>query len=706
MKIKLLYDELFVGKENINPKYIARRGTIVDIKSGKILYKLPGIEISQFFYFKLVFDSHKLNTYYCPKSAAYHKKVCGRNYQLFLYLDIPMIIANRGYTMQLYKKIQQYLIFIQTKQLTTKNNYHINGKWIKQFILYREEFAMYLIPWNYFRIDNNIAFDLKNKKIVAGSQIKKINFSRKGGIIETNNVNKLVEENFINRISMEKTIVILPKKFVNLWKTAHIITFEELFLFSQTEIASFKNLNITLSSESSRAVSSEAGYTGSFDSSITLSSESVITSLGGKAMLEALIPNITHVIIHECHAQLLSGIKKLIAILDCKIVWVINSLPLRYYFPSEKPIDKLNINNLETLTNLWIDFSVDDKRKYKTELFRLFFTKFSHYYSIINYEFHEKFDTISLSLGNFEKNIFRELNEYYYNWKNKLTNDEKNIYSIASQKKIDYIESKIFDTMILLATNIKPVNDIKKIFGAMIKYTLFKVQSVNKNVDRLMTSYVNASKLSNKIRDREIIDFDNIISDLEDKKKITESIIKNYQRYSNNDYVKLLDPEVCAECSVCYSSDDTIKTILICGHIICFECLIGTIAAANKCPMCSEYITLQKIIILQETIKNYHSNIINFLNNIDYDKTIILTNLCSIDNISTYGNHKLNVINVGKPVITHKLREIKNANNIMILTCPDKILTTKPMEEIYKIVGYAKLYNKNIKITKIEINIS
>lgn len=654
MKIQLLYNKLLLNKNNINPKYIPRKGIIIDTDSGKTIYKLPELEMTEFFYFKLVFDSHKLNTYYDPKTNTCAKKVCGRSYKLVLYLDITAIILNGKYSFQLYKKLQLYLLSVQTTQLKTTNNYHINEKWIGQFILYREEFPMYLIPWNYFRINNNIAFDLKNKKIVHSKQISRINFNRRGGIIETNNVEKLVRENFLNKICPKKTIVILPKHMVGLWKDVHKITFDEILTPVKEKLASIKKFGIN------------------------------------------------QVIIHECHTQLLIEIKKIICALDCKIVWIINSLPLRYYFSSEKTPNKLKINDLATITNLWMNFSTHDKRKYKTEIIRLLFTKFSQYYSIINYEdmtLNKLFGSKKvLELHSLEKNILQELHKYYHNWKDKLTNDEKNIYSIATQEKIHLIENKLFDALLLLISRVKFSADIKIFFRGIISQTLVKMESVEKNIDKLINSYTNASKLSYKIMDRDIVDFDNILSDLNDKKERINCISENYKRYFNNN----INTHNYEECPVCYSQDKTIKSQLVCGHCLCLDCLIGTIASIKRCPVCSEYITLQKVVILGETMPNYNSNIINFFDTINKRKTILLTNLRALDNMSCNNNYKMSIIDITKPNISHKLGKIEKVNRIFVLMSPH-ILSNKSSEEISKIISHINLLNNDAKIIKIEI---
>src|SRR5690606_9658656 len=105
-----------------------------------------------------------------------------------------------------------------------------------------------------------------------------------------------------------RTLIILPTNMTKLWPKYHKITFDELLGLKQSSIKNLKRKNFI------------------------------------------------RIIIHECHIQFLAAIKNLVDKICCNTVWIINSLPLRYYFSVDKTPEKLNINDLATLTNLWLNF--------------------------------------------------------------------------------------------------------------------------------------------------------------------------------------------------------------------------------------------------------------------------------------------------------------------------------------------------------------
>ena len=96
--------------------------------------------------------------------------------------------------------------------------------------------------------------------------------------------------------------------------------------------------------------------------------------------------------------------------------------------------------------------------------------------TIVNYNFDLDIDTTRLSMVPFETYIYGEFNKRYINWKNKLTNNMDNIYSFTTKEKNNIIESKIFNSVLLLITAVISYENIPNFFDATIKNILLKTK--------------------------------------------------------------------------------------------------------------------------------------------------------------------------------------------------------------------------------------
>ena len=651
METRLLFDTIKINDNYIDPIYIPQTGKIIDRNTGIILYNFIALEVSDFFSFEIVFDAYKYNNYYQPKTDGYKNKMSTRIYNLFLYLNIKSISNATENINGICQKLTYYLTILQIKKLQKKKSYYINDEQIYHFIYHRESNYMYLVSWYHFKINDNFIFDLKKNKITSYDSVHKIIFSRRGGIIETNNVRKLINDNFkIIKKSGAKTLIILPNNMSNLWPDNLKLTYDELLCLTKTDINSLKQKKIK------------------------------------------------RLIIHECHIQFMTGIKTLIDILQCKLIWIINSLPLRYYFSIEKTPKKLKINDLATITNLWLNFSVHSKKKYKTEIIKILLTEFNKYYTIVNYQTpHFSFSTIKLFMNPFEQHIHNEFHKYYTNWKNKLTDDPNNKYSISTIKKNNMIEIRIFNAIVALSMSVTDSQYTYRFFESVIKNILSKIL----NDDNKIKCLINFYQQINKNNPIEIAGLTQILLDLDDKTKQNNQKIINYNRYLKGNVYRSPNNN---NCLICYSSDDLIKTILICGHVICLECMFNTLSKSNKCPTCNEFITIQKITVVKDSIQQYSSSIVNYFKNLR-KSTIILTDLGDLYNILTNSEYKINVIDVTKSNVSNKLKKIQKLDNVIIFSAPDDIKNQHACDELSKLINFFQLFNVKPKIKKIELNI-
>ena len=652
MKVKILFNTINLENEAIDPIYIPQSGTITDKHSGNILYKFIELEATNYFYFKIEFSHYQYILLYQPKSLSYKNVVAKRIYNLYLYLNISAISNISNISKTLNRKLTHYFTMLQIKEIKEKKNYHTNEKTIGQYINYRYLNNFYLIPWYHYRINSNHVFDLKHKTLLGAKHVTKINCKRKGCIIETNNVVKLIQTDYF-QVTREKTLIILPSNMVNLWPNALTLTYDQFLCFSKEDANNIRNQNIS------------------------------------------------QIIIHECHEQFLVGIKNLVDIIKCKYIWVINSLPLRYYFSADQTPTKLKINELATISNLWFNFSKIEKKKYKTEIIKMLLTKLNQMYTIVKYNTnYTDIDTIKLPMTDFEKYTHGIFNTYYENWKNKLTNDPNNIYSITTKKKNTKIESKIYNAVITLITSVVSDTHVPIFFKNSIKNILNKTIKVNVRLDCLIKNYYEANKTTRyKNTDNDIINFDYILADLNDKKNKTNTRISNYKRYLDGTVYHSFNDKCCP---ICYSSEDLIKSKLICGHFICLDCILSTLSSSSKCPVCNEFININKIAIIEDTINNYYSNIMSYIKNIN-NTTLLLTDLTASTNIIHNTKYKNNIIDINKSNVMNKIKKIQKIDNIVLLITPENMISPNILEELEKVIGFFQLFNKKPKISRIEV---
>lgn len=472
-----------------------------------------------------------------------------------------------------------------------------------------------------------------------------------GGIIETDNVLKLVQNNFINNtdFSINKTLIITPNNMINLWKTDtkinyEILSYDQLFLNDvEYHIANYKNF--------------------------------------------------THIIIHECYESFLPKIKLFVDSVQCTHIWIINSLPLKYYFSN-----KLIVNKLSSLTNIWLGFTLNNKKIYKNEIIKFLLTGFNKYYFRVSYSTINICHELNLSLSDFEINVMTEFKNKYNYWRDNLTDDQFNIYSHSSKKLNHKLEVKIFNAILSILCSVTPEKDLALFFMPKLNSTLSAVTKTNNMLKDFCNKYTLINKSLKQKIDAPYINTNNEITETQIKINKSESIINNYNRYLQQNFYQVLPDK---NCCVCYDEENTIKTRLICGHCICLSCILNTISRYNKCPICNEYITIDKIAIIKETVTNYHSELVNFLEKYNTN-VIILTNLNILPDLSQ-NQHKITIININDMNISDKIKKINSLNNIIILTSEFELLTKTEYNDLKKIINHLMLFDQKPNVIKINI---
>jgi hypothetical protein len=676
MNVKFLFKVVRIENDrNIDIEYIPSVGTIIDKNNNNnVLYKLPITELKPFFYFKLEFDNYQYESIYQPKTDSYKDILMKRIYHLYLYLNIKALLSDRQSSIIMYN-LMYYVAQLQINEIIESKKYTIKSDNIDGFINYRESQLMYFIGCRYFRLNSKYVFDFDKRDIIDSRFVNKINFNKKGGIIESNNVKKLIHDRFTNGTNL----IIIPGNMTDLWSETNkknIITYDKLLQLKKSDI-SFLNKT-----------------------------------------------RWSRIIIHECHSQFIVGIKYLLTNINCGVIWIINSLPLKYYLASNNSPDcsqnmvddkslhlnknsqhKIGVSDIASFINIWLGFDINHKKLFRNEIIRFILTKFNQIYTKVSYpnsikqtcnlypslvyssmEKTKQHRNVNISLSPFEKSIYDQFKYYLDNWKNKLTNNSDNVYSIATEKKIRRIENKIYHAVITLILSITNQEQLSDSFTQKINNGINIFNFIMNKNDELIKKY---SLLNQYINFNTFIPEQNIsilkmLESLIERKKTLQSKIINYTRYMNHDYQHFLKDKTCP---VCYSTDELPTVVLICGHNICLECIINSMTHANECPVCREFVTIEKMTIVKETIQNPQSNITNYFKQLGAD-CVVITNICAFNNINSNPKYQANVININKHNIMEKIRNMDNIKKIIILTMPNRCDS-----KIDHIVGYFKSFN-------------
>ncbi|BCS83275.1 putative ring finger protein [Cotonvirus japonicus] len=641
--MKQTFRIIHVNKKNVNLYYDTTNGFIIDKINNKIIYKLKKRESSYYYYFKLEFDTFKYKTIYQPKTQTYKKIVCGSIYNFNIYLNLVNLIKN-NIDKCINQIISYYLTIIQIRQFKSNKKYLCDN--ILLFLQSRIDKNIKLIPWNFFALTDRIAFDLKNKNFVDSKNSQNCVFKKRGCIIETNNIIKLIND-IENKIPPEKTLIIIPTGMINYWSNNNVINFDKLLKSAKNN---FKNLELG---------------------------------------------DITSIIIHECYIQYIPLIKNVMNNTPlCEYIWMVNTLPLKYYISSKDNIHgKFNVNNLSKLTNIWANFTTDNKKSSKTELIKFLTCSFNEIYIKYNYAL-RTYNIKSINLTNFESSIYQTFNKFYFDWKSKLSNDKNNIYSFSTKQKNYDIESRIYDSVLTLCMSVIPDIEVQNFFSKYINKILSANRICIEKINELQQNYKTLRKTSyQKFNDKSIIDFKYIIKDLSDNKNKILTSIKNREKYLTKGFYDAYTEE---KCPVCYS-DDMINTKLICGHNVCLECTLNILPNTKSCPLCAESININKMVIIRDSIPEYTSNIVKFFDKIHNNNTIIVSDLFELSNLL---QKNLNILNINDFYIVEKIFSYHDIEKIIIVTLPKHLMRNY---NVYNFAHYFENINPNIKIIVMEV---
>lgn len=636
--IKLLYLELIINNISVHPTYDKKSGIILDKSTHDIIHELKIKQDGEYYNYELSFNKYVWVDKYQPLTNFYKRVVEGRIYNIYIMINVELVKGNYYYNNVISNKLKIILTNIEINKIIKEKKYYTNPPEIKTFIARRNNKRMQLCNLTYFKLDRANFFDGKNNRIITKDAFQHKYFKYKGGIIETNNVRRLIDEQFkqiySNDISEDHLLVIAPSNFVNVWGTnVCTITYESIIFMSNAELSFY------------------------FDK------------------------RINKIILHECHSVLFKTVKQLISKFDCDTIWIINCLPINFYFNSKSNQKRVDINNLTSISDIFMDYSAEESKEWKSEIIKTLTINFNKYYTQTNYnrsltsDFNNGYKNINIEFSKFEKSVQNCLMEKFHCWKNNLVMQHSGTSSTTSstdanvsikKREENKLLSQICEGLFALAFSVVEHDRIPEYYEKMTRVHLDK-----------MNDYKRGCKLEPGPKSRST--------------KI-DAYLKNYERY-NSKCVYSLENE--SQCPICYSEDMVDKCKLICGHTYCLECMINAMAMSNSCPICKEYVTMQKICVIKESIKDYESDLVRYFASLT-NTTLIITNINSFCNIKYNLNCDLRVININSENLSDKIKRNDNVEQVLLVGTG-----MGDGESFNKIIGY--FCTLNIQVYKLNI---
>jgi len=670
MSIKFTYNTIYNVKnisDSSGVTYNPVLGSVTNTTNGNIVYQLPIIEYSPYLVFSVGFNAYQYKTNYNPTRNSFQKEVSGKSYYVYVTIDFDKILAahkilSTDELQLLHQKLTCCLTILQVNEILHSKKYLVNICKIGKFIQTCDKINSYLTPVNLYdygfgnrHIEYEYMYNLDLQKFVKKQPIQ---FHRNGGIIETNNPQDIIHRYFVPIISMKtqpNILVIIPNNMTRIWNNLSVtcITYDEILKIEKTNLKKFIHIK--------------------WD----------------------------RIIIHELHMHFILGVYNMVKKMSCNNIWVINTLPLKYYFSTKYVSDTLCISDLISLLNIWMNLSRMQIKTYRDMINKFAFTKFNTMYARVMYSTKYIDEQLTIMPSKFENRISNEINKYYMNWKHKLSNDVNNMYSSADRCMIDKLDRKIHNARITLCINVVSTNDVQQFIHNKVSEILAHTDNNQKHItdfinicNHVLTTghgHLDISTQHVRITNQTLVD---------ELKKIQQDDLNktaNYHRYLT-DTTNIL----ATSCPICYEPFDTneVQLIkLICGHDVCFECMIHSLTNNNECPICREFITIDKMVIVKETISEYTSNLMEYITNNMGD--VIVTDLQTINNLSFHPTFKnmYQIIYIDDLFLVDKIRRLRKIHKIHIIA----FNINNP--QIQQLIGYFHLFNKRPTMVHVKIDL-
>lgn len=386
------------------------------------------------------------------------------------------------------------------------------------------------------------------------------------------------------------------------------------------------------------------------------------------------------IIIHELYFDNLVVIKRLVSSVKPRTVWVVNCLPLPYYLSSDSPNNhSITISQIFTLMNIWVGFDLKMKKRHKTDIINTIYTRFDRMYRLQLYHKPIASTRRIIPLDPYERDLRTKIWEKFEIWKSMLTIS-------TSALKMNKLETRMYNTLICLMTNTLRIDNIAFHFSTQIDRTITTILTTITKLDALENLY------SAQANTKSVISYDKTLSEIAEYKSKCQSLNANYQRY------RYMEPKHGLECPICYATDEASRwSYLICGHVVCYECILQVLANSNKCPICMEYITVTKMTIAS---MDYQSSLEKTLAGcIRQTEVVVLTNLSSMMTERFMVPYK--VVDFTKKKVGQILRNLSKQGLLSTIA----VVVKNPPDVLYRILHWIKLMRPSGEIIEIELKI-
>jgi hypothetical protein len=529
---------------------------------------------------------------YDPINKSYQKEQAAIIYHYYILINIKKL---NSYDEDNLRKFARILITIMQDQLVP-NLYlgmNIKSNQIASFIKRRNKKNLIkILPWYIYKLkteSKNYYFDIRKQNFVERPKSKIITGKHSGGMIETNNLYKLIP--YFNITPNERVLILIPQSMAHIWidyfqsnnmpfsyNEKNIWTIKSKLIFTLELLFNTKSINIHMSS-----------------------------------MWDKLI-------IHDATSIWYQVLKKLLEKLTVKNIWLINQFPLKYYYKSTKPI---GINELYDLWNIWLNFNVDTRKKYKNSIIRYTLKNLPAIYKRVYFKNNDRIIHIDKLTYNYNKFELQLKNNF----------DECLVGLSINKENFIKLKRQFVNNLICFES------------GIIYHKTDIKEQIINK-INRIHSDVTNKKST--------IIECLQSIKDMYDSKFICmggyKILNERYQYYKEQcdatetklEQVKNYilgsdDLSLNTECKICYCDinvdSDDISVITYCGHVYCVECLIKSILIKNECPICRSHLILAKC----NVFSNNDDNLLESLRDLDDNMNmIVITDYEKIESLNIF----------------------------------------------------------------------
>lgn len=545
----------------------------------------------------LIIDSYQ---YYTILSEVPENIIGYKILSEYMWINIPLMLKTNSAYFNSYLKLR--LMELLRSELKSSKSYNISD--LQSFVSKCEEQKIGIDKWTNYRLNESYVYSFKKNCIKPSPQLPLFQFHRCGGIIETDHIKSIIDHFDSDTLYVCST---------DLWNTfsnlPHIIETRDL------EHRTIKDLE--------------------------------------KSFLHR-----KRVVVINCCENAIHYLKIVIGFFNTPIVWLVYTLPIKYFFNSVKESEdciqpSLGLNNLLSISNIWLALENGQKKEYRRELARFLLCDLSKYFGIYtltdpDYVSIDDFDLTDSDEKDLWLFIKKQSDNLVFTHKS-LTKFKRNLSSLFFLLMMSYRQPHT----VRESLNKRIVDKISLIENDRKEY----IQMIEQEYDPTSGEQIGSQMLA-------------LLHDLEDKYRS----IKKDNVFASN------------ECCICYEQMN-IQSMLLCGHSMCPKCLIiSSVKKQFNCPNCRAHCKIEDTVLLRDTECPTFSSRMRDLIGQNY----FMTDLPPFYFINPHLIHSF------KSLITH--RDLHHMRKIFMLF-------GKKRKKMSQIISHIKLINPLCEIILIDCNL-